>query len=189
MKTRNKNSQNMRKQSKPNKRRNKVKGPKSKLPIGKPCKLTPELIKKFIKYIKQGNYITICCKICNIDYSTYRKWMIRAADEIENGVKLSKYINFFNIVNEAQAEAEASIVEIWRKICPEDWRACRDLLARRFKDRWAPKEEKEIKGDMQLNIEELAALDGKSDDELDEIQRRLHEEVDSCFNSNSKNKK
>ena len=46
----------------------------------------------------------------------------------------------FEEVKRAEAEAEARMVAQWQAQVPNDWKAARDFLARRYPERWAQKE-------------------------------------------------
>lgn len=105
--------------------------------MGRPSKLTPELQRKLCDAIAAGNYLEAACSYAGVDYSTFTRWMKR---------KSKRFRNFRNAVLEAEAKAEVAIVAQWRKHMPENWQACRDFLARRYSDRWGPKERQEISG-------------------------------------------
>ena len=111
-------------------------------PIGRPSKLTPELTKKLTTQIKEGNYFEASCAYCGIDYSTFRKWMVKG-EKASSGV----YFDFFHAVKMAEAEAELRIVAEWQKAIPHDWRSAEKFLEKRYPDRWGRKEQ--IKADVQ----------------------------------------
>jgi len=47
-----------------------------------------------------------------------------------------QYLDFFYTIERAKAEAEVELVEVWRSQAKENWQAARDLLARRYPERW-----------------------------------------------------
>jgi hypothetical protein len=47
-----------------------------------------------------------------------------------------RYFHFFQAVTRAEIEAEARLVRIWSDAAERDWQASRDMLARRFPERW-----------------------------------------------------
>ena len=51
-----------------------------------------------------------------------------------------QYFEFFEEVTRVEAEAEARMVAQWQAQIPDDWRAARDFLARRYPQRWGPQE-------------------------------------------------
>jgi hypothetical protein len=108
---------------------------------GRPQKLTPERQARICQAIAAGNYYEAAAAYGGIDYSAFRLWMIRGEKE-----KSGKYFDFFEAVRKAEADAEVSLVGQWKAKVPEDWRAARDFLARRFPKRWGPKEEHEHTG-------------------------------------------
>ena len=107
----------------------------SKRRVGRPSKLTPEVKKRLIDAIKAGNYYEPACKFAGIDYSTFRKWMQKGEQ-----AKSGQYFEFFEEVTRAEAEAEARMVAQWQSQIPQEWRAARDFLARRYPERWAQKD-------------------------------------------------
>jgi transposase len=104
--------------------------------VGRPSKLTPELQKKLVDAIKAGNYFETACGFCGIDYSTFRKWMVKG-EKAKSGV----YFDFFHAIKKAEAQAEYRMVALWQQAIPEDWRSAKDFLERRYPERWGRKEQ------------------------------------------------
>lgn len=102
---------------------------------GRPSKLTPELTKKLLLQIKAGNYFETACAFVGIDYSTFRKWMVKG-EKASQGV----YFDFFHAVKQAESEAELRIVAHWQKSIPDDWRSAEKFLAKRYPQRWGNRE-------------------------------------------------
>ena len=50
--------------------------------------------------------------------------------------KRGKYREFWEAVTRAELEAEARLVAQWQQHMPNDYRAIRDFLERRFPERW-----------------------------------------------------
>jgi hypothetical protein len=46
------------------------------------------------------------------------------------------YADFAAALEQAELDCESALVKKWHDAAPDDWRAARDLLARRFPDRW-----------------------------------------------------
>lgn len=103
--------------------------------VGRPSKLTPELIKKLTIQIKAGNYFDTACAYVGIDYSTFRKWMVKGEKATQG-----QYFDFFHAIKQAEAEAELRMVALWQKAIPDDWRSAKDFLACRYPDKWGKKE-------------------------------------------------
>ena len=61
---------------------------------------------------------------------------------MERGARASsgEFREFWEELTRAEAEAEARMVAQWQAQIPQDWRAARDFLARRFPERWASKD-------------------------------------------------
>lgn len=134
---------------------------KNKNNAGAKCKLTEELHKQFVYLISKGNYILPSCDYINIDHSTYRKWMKTGeADQKNNPDKITKFSKFFQDVTRALAYSEVSIIEKWQRHFETDWHACKDFVARRFPERWANKEYRNIQNKVAIDVTKL------SDEEL-----------------------
>lgn len=103
--------------------------------IGRPSKLTPEVKKRLIDAIKAGNYIEPACRFAGIAPATFYRWMERGAR-----ASSGEFREFWEELTRAEAEAEARMVAQWQAQIPQDWRAARDFLARRFPERWASKD-------------------------------------------------
>jgi hypothetical protein len=103
--------------------------------IGRPSKLTPAVKQRLLDAIRAGNYFEAACVYAGIGETTFYRWM-------ERGEKASsgEYREFWESVKKAEAEAEARVVALWQQEIPGNWQAARDFLARRFSDRWSPKE-------------------------------------------------
>ena len=102
--------------------------------MARPSKLTPEVTKRLTEAIRAGNYYEAACGFAGIGYSTFRRWMLRG-----ERAKSGKYRQFWEAVTRAELEAEVRMVAQWQKHMPEDYRAIRDFLERRFPDRWGRK--------------------------------------------------
>ncbi len=99
--------------------------------MARPSKLTPEVQKRLVKAIKAGNYYEAACGFAGIHYSTFRKWMQKGEK-----AKSGKYREFFEAITHAEYQAEVRMVAQWQQHMPEDYRAIRDFLERRYPDRW-----------------------------------------------------
>jgi transposase len=99
--------------------------------MGRPSKLTPEVTKRLTEAIRAGNYYEAACGYAGIHYSTFRKWMQKGET-----AKSGKFKEFFDAVTRAEYEAEVRMVAQWQKQMPEDYRAIRDFLERRYPERW-----------------------------------------------------
>src|SRR5690554_1102925 len=99
--------------------------------MGRPSKLTPEVIKRLTEAIRAGNYYEAACGYAGIGYSTFRAWMVRGEK-----AKSGKYPEFMEAIQKAEHEAEVRMVAMWQKHMPENWQAIATFLERRYPDRW-----------------------------------------------------
>jgi len=109
--------------------------------IGAPLKLDAALQKQFVGYIAEGQYFETACALCKITYPTFRKWMIKGAAE-ETGI----YHEFMVAVQEAEAVSERDAVLYWKQFFNQDYKAVRDFMDRRFRNKWGRKDVMEISG-------------------------------------------
>jgi len=109
------------------------------VPGGQPTKLTPATQKLLCEAIAAGNYYEAACSYAGISYATFALWM-----RLGKRAKKGKYFKFFKAIKKAEGDAEVTVVAQWRKQIPENWQAARDFLARRYPERWAPKEHVQI---------------------------------------------
>jgi transposase len=120
--------------------------------MARPSKLTPEVTKRLTEAIRAGNYYEAACGYAGIHYSTFRKWMQKG--EV---AKSGMFREFFEAITRAEYEAEVRMVAQWQKHMPEDYRAIRDFLERRYPDRW---------GRRNLNIEHSGEVGIKIIDDI-----------------------
>jgi transposase len=126
---------------------------------GRPVELTQAVQDRVCNAIKGGNYYEAACEAAGIGYSTFRRWMISGEKQ-----KKGPFRAFWEAVRKAEAEAEVLLVLQWQAKTPEDWRAARDLLARRFPDRWGPKEKHEFSGKAGGPIQFIEVVRDSGDD-------------------------
>lgn len=104
--------------------------------------LDDRMIKELCDAIRMGNYVKTACASCGVAYPTYYKWMKKSRME---GCK-PIYTKLAREIAKAEAEVESKVVKCWLDQTPTEWQASRDFLSRRFPDRWANKEKREITG-------------------------------------------
>lgn len=144
---------------------------------GRPSKLTPERQQQLVDLIAAGNYLETACAGANIDYSTFRSWILRGQELAHNreffGMpappalpkgRLSKrrraehaaayaaweaeraeeqrFIDFSEAIAKAENDAEVAAVVGWQTLTAAkgDWRGYAEFLARRWGDRWSPRQ-------------------------------------------------
>lgn len=93
--------------------------------------------------------------------------------------KSGKFREFFEAITRAEYEAEVRMVAQWQKHMPEDYRAIRDFLERRYPERWGRRTvevqhggEIEIKSDDARRIEQHLEQDPEARELLKEFFRR-----------------
>jgi transposase len=126
--------------------------------MARPTKLTSLVQDRLCNAIRAGNYYETACAYAGISYSTFREWMIRG-EARRSG---SPFLEFLEAVRAAEAEAEMAVVALWQRHIPDNWQAARDFLARRYPERWAPRDQLHVSTDIDaLLAAELARITGR----------------------------
>jgi len=99
---------------------------------GQPCKLTPAVQQKVCDAIRMGNFLTVAARAAGISMDTLQRWRHLG----EEGRQ--PFASFIVALQEAETDCETRLVQIMYEAAPTDYRAARDMLQRRFKERWAP---------------------------------------------------
>nr|PZN07741.1 MAG: hypothetical protein DIU64_11805 [Caldicoprobacter oshimai] len=140
--------------------------------MGRPSKLTPEVQEKICNAIRAGNYYEAACAYAGIDYSTFRRWIIKGEK-----AKSGKYYDFCEAVKKAEYEAEMRLVAMWQKHMPDNWQAIATFLERRFPERWARRLDVKQEVHGQVKIEHDIARKIVEDPEASELAFKLFERV------------
>lgn len=116
-------------------------------------KFTPERAARIVAAVRAGNRLQVAYRVGGVAVSTALEWRRlgrRASELAAAGKDLSAedtaFAAFEDDLTLAESEAEARLVTMWAAAAKDDWRAARDLLARRFPERWAPLERREVAG-------------------------------------------
>ncbi len=116
-------------------------------------KLTPKVSDAICDAVRAGNYLKVAASAGGVSERTVFAWIERGRDELarrEEGHTDRKtdevYVQFLQALTRAEDEAEADAVRIWREQMPDDWRAAKEYLARRFGERWGDRQRVEMTG-------------------------------------------
>lgn len=77
-----------------------------------------------------GNFLTVAARSAGISMDTLQRWRHLG----EEGRQ--PFASFLVALQEAETDCETRLVQIMYDAAPSDYRAARDMLARRFPDRW-----------------------------------------------------
>ena len=130
-------------------------------------KLTPELQKKLIKYIRAGSYIVVACRAVGISEFAFYDWIKKGKKGIE------PYTKFTKSVRQAQAIGELKIYSEIRSQVKKDWRAGMEILARKYPQRWAKKDRLEVKTKKTVESKQFIEISKKVDNLLPEQKKQL----------------
>lgn len=148
----------VKKRTKAKKAKRGKKTPGKKKARGQPTKLTPTVQKILVETVSVGAHYEVACKLAGITFQTFRNWQLRGEKE-KNGI----YFDFFETLTRAQAKCEVDMLEQWQRFMRDevgvveettgqgentktitkekilrygDYRAIKDFLERRHRDRW-----------------------------------------------------
>lgn len=133
--------------------------------MGASKKLTPARRERILYLLREGNYIETTAKACGVCSMSIHRW-IRFGREIAQSLQNNKdknpkdlnkeekwYLSFYNDVVQAQAEAEASLVNTIKNAAEKNWVAAMTLLERRHPERWGKREKIEHSGETKNNVD------------------------------------
>ena len=129
---------------------------------GRPSKLNEDTRRRLIEAVGAGNYMDAACTYAGIGVATFYTWMEKGRSS-----KSGEYRVLFDEIEKAQASAEVRMVAQWQQQVPNDWRAAKEFLARRFPDKWSSLEKQEISGPQGAPIKVYKInLGGELDDNI-----------------------
>jgi hypothetical protein len=115
--------------------------------------MTDEVVEEMLKIIKAGGTYSTAYGAAGVPKRTFMDWMARGRAyraHLEGGgrkqARETIYLEFLEKVERAEGEAKALLVTKWNLAASKDWRAARDLLARRWPEEWMPRTGQEITG-------------------------------------------
>jgi len=112
-----------------------------KRPVGRPCKLTPELQEKIAQAILAGAYVETAAAYAGISKETFYDWLKQGAKQ-----KRGKYKDFSDAIKKAMAESELRDIATLTRASSSQWQAAAWKLERRFPQRWGRREKVELEG-------------------------------------------
>ena len=113
--------------------------------------LSEELIEQLCAYVRAGNYNIIACRAMGVIERTFYNWLERGQRELnareeDSQEPESLYIQLYQSLKKAEAEAEAAMVTVVREAgsVGKQWLAAATHLERRAPERWARRERRSI---------------------------------------------
>jgi len=95
-------------------------------------KLSPEVIDSICDGLEKGNFVTTMLRELKIPERTYYHWL----KEAETKSPQSLQYKLRQRVEAAEAASELHAVQAWVNHFDTDWRAPKEFLARRHRDKW-----------------------------------------------------
>ena len=100
-------------------------------PVPPQCKLNPTVAAAICETVAAGNYIKTAVRAAGVNQKTFGNWQ-KAANERPDSV----YAEFFDLLEQARAQAEASNVRVIKEAAAKTWQAAAWLLERQYPERW-----------------------------------------------------
>jgi hypothetical protein len=134
---------------------------------GAPTKFNQDRAERLLQAVRAGNYLTVACKFAEIDYSTLRRWLLKA-DDLDAP---EEYREFKRSLEMARGSSEvAALAKIQKAASEGHWQAAAWFLERSAPDRWGRRDRSQVEimgegggpvrvvGGMELNNDHMAAL-------------------------------
>ena len=104
-------------------------------------KLTPQMIDKLAKIVREGHYIVTACQAAGIHKTTFYDWLTKGDKEIERGVT-SLNTHLIYAIKKAEAQAEQDLLSVIKDkaINGKEWLPAMTILERRHPERWGRKD-------------------------------------------------
>ena len=125
--------------------------------MGRPTKLTEDLLGELCGHLENGNPISTACALVGIGESTYHKWQKRGKEEmqrVEEGhancrirKEEARYVEFVEATTHARAEGDRRHVQNIIDAGSEDWRASAWYLEHARPEKWSKKTKHEHMGE------------------------------------------
>lgn len=107
--------------------------------LGRPEKITPELIDQIASVIEAGNYMETAAKYCGIDKQSLYTWLKKGNEQKAQG-RRGLHRDFLDAIKKALAAAEARSVARIVKAGEAHWQAEAWRLERKHPKRWGRKD-------------------------------------------------
>ena len=124
--------------------------------MGRPTKLTEDLLEELCQHLEDGNAIATACDLVGISERVYHKWQARGKEEVERVAEDGRrrvrkderrYVQFVQATTRARAAAVQKRVSNIRDAASEDWRASAWLLERMKPEEWGKTQKHEHMGE------------------------------------------
>lgn len=127
--------------------------------IGRPTKLTPELIHTIETAVESGAFYEDACIVAGINKSTLYRWREQGEADIEHG-RHTLEADFCTALTRGSAAAEVHAAEAVAKARFHDWRAAAWYLERRNPARWGRREQVEHSGSIRTGEPVIVEAEG-----------------------------
>ena len=115
--------------------------------MGRPSKISKEVVDRIINAVKAGNYIETAAAYAGISKPTLYAWM-KKGNEQSKGI----YRDFLNAIEKALAESEVRDVMIIGSAAKDNWQAAAWRLERKFPKRWGRHDRLDLNHEGKVNI-------------------------------------
>lgn len=122
--------------------------------------LTPENVQIVMEAIETGMSRKSACAMIGVTYATFSRYKNMASEEEPQ----EPFASFMQLIEMAEARAEAVLVGRWQRHTTESWQAAKSLLEKRFKQDWSDKQQVDLQLEqlMRMSPEQLLDIMGPS---------------------------
>lgn len=106
---------------------------------GRPSKLTTDIQTKILLAVRKGNYQSTAAKWAGVSVRSFHGWIEKGRNEPN-----SKYGQFLQALQEAEAEAEIVALQHLRRLSEKDWHGWAWFLSRKNPAAWGRKDKLEV---------------------------------------------
>lgn len=144
------------------------------MPAGHPTHLTPRIREQIAAKLRECSSITAAAAVAGITPKTFYNWVNRGENALDSG-RVNKtdapYVEFFHAIKNAEAYAEATLLEAIL-VGRNNWQASAWWLERRFPRTWAKMDRHEISGPDGKPVQSQTSL-GLTDKAADEFCKKV----------------
>lgn len=94
-----------------------------------------DICEELLEAISKGNYPDTVCALVGIAPTDLKRWLAKGEANDPNEDPL--YAEFYREYRRAEAGNEVKLVNVWQDKAETDWKAAKEFLERRHRDKWA----------------------------------------------------
>jgi hypothetical protein len=119
---------------------------------------------KFLRGMRTGATRKAAAAYANVSWERVRHWLAeggRVWPDDEDEIPLMPdpermYAVLLRWTMRLEGQVNVEVVDAWRQMAMEDWRAAEKFMARRFPEEWAPRTQVDVTGRIDVDTDDLA---------------------------------